>query len=56
VPRFFFKPMRAEAHSWLMRIMNALPKEQREWGRNKWHLAVLGMDRGRGDGDDESGP
>jgi hypothetical protein len=25
--------MRAEAHSWLMRIMNALPKEQREWGR-----------------------
>jgi hypothetical protein len=33
VPRFFFTPMRTDAHSWLMPIMNALPKEQREWGR-----------------------
>lgn len=33
MPRFFFTPTRTEAQSWLMRAMNALPQEQREWGR-----------------------
>ena len=33
MPRFFFTPIRIEAQSWLMRAMNALPREQREWGR-----------------------
>jgi hypothetical protein len=33
MPRFFFTPIRTESQSWLMRAMNALPKEQREWGR-----------------------
>jgi hypothetical protein len=36
VPRFFFPPIRAKAHLLLMRAMNALPLEQREWG-----LAVI---------------
>ena len=31
--RFFFTPIRTEAQVLLMRAMNALPKEQREWGR-----------------------
>jgi hypothetical protein len=33
VPRFFFKPMRIKAQLLLMRATNALPREQREWGR-----------------------
>jgi hypothetical protein len=33
VPRFFFTTIRTEAQLLLMRAMNALPKEQREWGR-----------------------
>jgi hypothetical protein len=33
VPRFFFTPLRTKAQLWLMRAMNAFPKEQREWGR-----------------------
>ena len=33
MPRFFFTPIRTEAQLLLMRAMNALPKEQREWGR-----------------------
>jgi hypothetical protein len=33
VPRFFFTPLRTKAQLWLMRVMNAFPKEQREWGR-----------------------
>jgi hypothetical protein len=33
VPRFFFTLIRAKAQLWLMRTMNAFPKEQREWGR-----------------------
>jgi hypothetical protein len=33
VPRFFFKRMRIKAQLLLMRATNALPREQREWGR-----------------------
>lgn len=33
MPRFFFTPLRTKAQLWLMRVMNAFPKEQREWGR-----------------------
>jgi hypothetical protein len=33
VPRFFFKPIRIKAQLLLMRATNALPQEQREWGR-----------------------
>jgi hypothetical protein len=33
VPRFFFTPLRIKVQSLLMRAANALPQEQREWGR-----------------------
>ena len=33
MPRFFFKRMRIKAQLLLMRATNALPREQREWGR-----------------------
>jgi hypothetical protein len=33
VPGFFFTPLRIKAHLLLMRATNALPREQREWGR-----------------------
>jgi hypothetical protein len=33
VPRFFFTPIRIKAQLLLMRATNALPQEQREWGR-----------------------
>jgi hypothetical protein len=33
VPRFFFKPIRIKAQLLLMRATNALPQDQREWGR-----------------------
>src|SRR2546430_7520430 len=33
VPGFFFTPIRIKAHLLLMSATNALPQEQREWGR-----------------------
>ncbi len=33
MPRFFFTPIRIKAQLLLMRATNALPQEQREWGR-----------------------
>jgi hypothetical protein len=33
VAKFFFTPIRTKAQLLLMRTMDALPKEQREWGR-----------------------
>ena len=33
MPRFSFTPIRTKVQLWFMRAMNALPKEQREWGR-----------------------
>ncbi len=33
MPRFFFPPIRMKAQLLLMRATNALPQEQREWGR-----------------------
>ena len=33
MPRFFFTPIRLKAQLLLMRATNALPQEQREWGR-----------------------
>ncbi len=62
MPRFFFTPIRTEAQSWLMRAMNALPKEEREWGRAviseldgiSGFWPCLNWDRRRDDGDVES--